>query len=73
MAAASLYDDVLFDQKNITSERPAVLVLKKAPEVANWHQRHRIEWDAIDGRNGGAQRTVWEMLMEMESCKYRAW
>ena len=60
------------DQKNITSERPVVLVLKKAPEVANWHQRHRIEWDAIDGRNGGAQRTVWEMLMEMESCKYRA-
>ena len=23
------------------------------------------------GRNGGAQRTVWEMLMEMERFKYR--
>ena len=28
--------------------------------------------DATDGRNGGAQRTVWEVLMEMERFKYRA-
>ena len=26
----------------------------------------RIDWDASDGRHGGAQRTVWEILMEME-------
>ena len=38
----------------------------KASEVMWWQQRYRIEWDATDGRNGGAQRTVWEMLMEME-------
>ena len=37
-----------------------------------WHQRYRIEWDATDGRNGGAQRTVWENVMEMERLKYRA-
>ena len=23
-------------------------------------------WDATDDRNGGAQQTVWEMLMDME-------
>ena len=25
-----------------------------------------MDWDAIDGRNGGAQQTVWGILMEME-------
>ena len=25
-----------------------------------------MDWDATDGRNGGAQQTVWEILMEME-------
>ena len=32
----------------------------------------RIDWDDTDGRNGGAQRTVWEILMEMERFKNRA-
>ena len=40
--------------------------------MMKWEQRYRIEWDATHGRNGGAQRTVWEMLMEMERFKYRA-
>ena len=40
--------------------------------MVKWHQRYRIEWDATDGRNGGAPRTDWEMLMEMERLKYRA-
>ena len=44
----------------------------RAPEVAKWQQRYRIEWDATDGRNGGAQRTVLEILMEMERFNYRA-
>ena len=60
--------------KNATSERPIALVptlirwweAMRAPEVAKWQQRFRIDCDAADGRNGGAQRTVWEMLMEME-------
>ena len=28
--------------------------------------------DATDGRNGGAQRTVWEVLMEMERFNGKA-
>ena len=38
----------------------------RAPEVAKWQQKNRVDWDATDGRNGGAQRTVWQVLMEME-------
>ena len=34
--------------------------------MAKWQQKSRADWDATDGRNGGAQRTVWEILMEME-------
>ena len=59
---------------NVTSERlialPSTLIrwweALRAPEVAKWQQRYRIEWDTTNGRNGGAQRTVWEVLMEME-------
>ena len=36
-----------------------------APEVAKWQQKYRAEWDATDGRNGGAQRTVWEILLDL--------
>ena len=60
--------------KNVTSKRPIALVptlirwweALRAPEVAKWQQKYRVDWDATDGRNGGAQRTVWEALMEME-------
>ena len=34
--------------------------------MAKWQQKCRVDWDATDGRNGGAQQTVWEFLMEME-------
>ena len=34
--------------------------------MAKWQQKYRVDWDATDGRNGGAQPTVWEILMEME-------
>ena len=65
--------------KNITSERPIALVptlirwweALRAPEVAKWQQKYRVDWDAADGRNGGAQRTVWEVLMEMERYRFR--
>ena len=57
-----------------TSWRPIALVptiirwweALRAPEVLRWHQKYRIEWDATNGRNGGAARTVWETLLEME-------
>ena len=66
--------------KNVTSERPIALMTTlirwwealRAPEVAKWQQKYRVDWDAADGRNGGAQQTVWEILMEMERFKYRA-
>ena len=29
-------------------------------------ERHRVQWDATDGRNGGAERTAWETMLEME-------
>ena len=38
----------------------------RASEVAKLQQKYRVDWDATDGRNGGAQQTVWEILMEME-------
>ena len=44
----------------------------RAPEVAKWQQKYRVDWDATDGRNGGAQRTEREVLMEMERFDGRA-
>ena len=66
--------------KNVTSERPIALMptltgwweALRAPEVAKWQQKYRVGWDATDGRNGGAQRTVWELLMEMERFNGKA-
>ena len=64
--------------KSVTSERPIALMptlirwweALRASEVAKWQQKCRIDWDATDGRNGGAQQTVWEVLMELERYKY---
>ena len=66
--------------KNITSERPIALMptlvrwweAQRAPEVAKWEQKYRVDWDATDGRTGGAQQTVWELLMEMERYRHGA-
>ena len=46
--------------ENVTSERPIALMLTlirwweamRAPGVAKWQQKYRVEWDARDGRNG---------------------
>ena len=75
------HDDVLLDTEEC-NEREADCVCAdvdfawwealRAPEVAKGQQKHRVDWDATDGRNGGAQRTVWAILMEMERFKYRA-
>ena len=66
--------------KNVWSERPIALMSTlirwwealRAPEVAKWQQKYRVDWDATDGRNGGAQRTVWEVLMDMERFNGKA-
>ena len=54
--------------KNVTSERPIVLMptlirwceASRAPEVAKWQQKYRVDWDAFDDPNGGAQQTVYQ-------------
>ena len=56
--------------ENVTSERPIAPMptsirwweALRAPEMAKWQQKYRVDWDATDGRNGG----VWEVLMEMD-------
>ena len=65
--------------KNVTSGRPIALMptlirwweAVRAPEVAKWQQKYRVDWDSTDGRNG-AQQTVWEILMEMERFNGKA-
>ena len=60
--------------KSVTTERPIALMLTlirwwealRAQAVAKWQQKYRVDWDATDGRNGGAQQTIWEILMEMD-------
>ena len=34
-------------------------------------QKYPVDWDATDGRNGGAQQRVWEILMEIEGSMAR--
>ena len=66
--------------KNVTSERTIALMpelilwweASRAPEVAKWQMKYRVDWDATDGRNGGAQQTVREILMEMERFNGKA-
>ena len=81
MAVASLHNDVFFlIPKNVTSERAVALLpamirwreALRAPEVLRWHQKFRVSWNATDGRNAGAERTVWETLLEMDRFSYRA-
>ena len=52
--------------KNVTSDRPIALMptvnrsweALRASEVAKRPQKYRVDWDATDGRNGGAQHSV---------------
>ena len=74
MAAASSHNCVFLIPKSVTSERPIAhmstmirwLEALPAPEVAKWQQKESVEWDATDGRAGGAERTAWETLLEMD-------
>ena len=31
-----------------------------------WQERHVVGWVATDGRNGDAEGTAWETMLEME-------
>ena len=44
----------------------------RALEMVKWQQKYHVDWNATDGRNGGAQQTVWEILMEMEKFDGKA-
>ena len=70
MAATSLHDDVFLDseERHWGTPPPRFLftVIRWWEWLRAWQERHRIGWDATDGRNGGAGRTVWETLLEME-------
>ena len=62
MAAASLQSNVLIP-KIVTRERPIALMptmIRWQALVAQWQFKCGREY-ATDGRNGGAQRTVWEI------------
>ena len=69
----------LLNAKHVTSEGPIALFPTlirwwewlRAPEVWRWQERHRVWWDATDGRNGGAERTAWETLPETGRFDYR--
>ena len=59
--------------KYVTSERPIALMPAmicwwkpcERQRLQNANKKYRIEWYAADGRNGGAERTVWETLLGM--------
>ena len=69
-----------FIPKSVTSERSIALMptlirwweTLRAPEAAKWQQKYRVDWDVTDGRNGGAQRTVWEMR-EKKTREQQPW
>ena len=52
--------------KNVTSEWPIARIptlirwweALRAPEVAKWQQKYRVDWDATDGTNGGPTNCV---------------
>ena len=76
LAAASLHNDVLLHLRRMSRASVSLhLILTmirswealRAPEVAKWQQKYRVGWDATDGRIGGAERIVWETLLEMEN------
>ena len=66
--------------KTITSERSIALMsttirwweVLRTSEVTKKKNEYRLEWDVTDGRTGGAQRIVWEIMMEMEKFKNQA-
>ena len=37
-------------------------VVRVSNHMQKWKQNYRVDWDATDGRNGGFQRTMWEIL-----------
>ena len=66
--------------KVVAGERPIALrptlirlwEALRAPEVSKKGEyRYRIGWDSTDGRNGGTERTVWEIYQAGEKIRER--
>ena len=38
--------------------------------IQEWKKRRRVRWDATEGSDGGAERSAWAALLEMEKCNY---
>ena len=70
MAAFSLPHDVLpdSDERHERTHHRAAAHLDLMLEGSKKKRkgRPRVGWDATDGRNGGAERTAWETLLEVE-------
>ena len=75
-----LHNDVFLDSKKCqkraarcaSANHDLLVEGMRAPEFAKGQQTYRIEWDARDGRNGGAERIVWKTLTEMVIFNNRA-
>ena len=60
--------------KNVAGEKPVALMptlvrwweALRAPEVAKWQHKCRVQWDATDGRNGGGPANSVGDFLDME-------
>ena len=74
MAAASLHDDVLLDSEERHERAPPCAyayddsLVGSAASARGYGIAAQVScwWDATGGRNGGAERTVWGTVLEME-------
>ena len=81
MAAARLHNEVCLDYKEryertthctFTYHDSLMGSAASTRGVERWQQTHRVGCGATNGRHGGAERIVWETLLEMERFNYRA-
>ena len=80
MAVASLHDLLLpnsqhyreREARRASADSGPIVEALRAPEVLRWQHKYRVDWDATDGRNGGAAHTVWEVLLDKGRFKYQA-
>ena len=75
MAATSLHNDVLLNSEEC-HKRAANCAYANDDPLVELCELHRLRNGntniGLNGRNGGAERTVWEILLEMERFNYHA-
>ena len=71
MAATSLHNDFLLDSERAAHRADAcddsLVASSEGAAGGEMEDKYRIDWEATDGRNGGAKRTVRETLVEEKS------